>query len=65
MDLNKQKRRLAWAMGLTGLCALVAVGSLVGSAMTHTPWLFNVVVAAIVAGVLAQVWFIVGVVRDR
>ena len=65
MDLAKQKRRLIWALGLTGLFALIAGGSLVASMMTHSDALFSVTIAAVVAGVGAQVWFIVGVLRDR
>ena len=65
MDLTNQKRRLIWALGLTGVFALIAGGSLVASIMTHSDTLLSVVVAAIVAGVCAQIWFIVGVLRDR
>lgn len=65
MDLKKQTRRLAWALGLTGLCALVTIGSMVGFATTVHRWLFGVGVGAIIAGLAAQVWFIVGAVRDR
>lgn len=65
MDLDKQKRRLFWALGLTGAFALIAGGCLVGSIMTHSDLLLSFVVAAIVGGVGAQVWFIIGVLRDR
>lgn len=65
MDLTRQKRRLIWALALTGVCAVVAGGSLVGSIMTHSDLLLSVTVAAIVAGVGAQIWFIAGVMRDR
>jgi hypothetical protein len=65
MDLARQKRRLVWALGLTGLAALVAAGGIVGSAMTHQRWLITLAAMAIAGGVAAQIWFIVGAMRDK
>jgi hypothetical protein len=65
VDLSKQRRRLFWALGATGVCAIVAAAGIVGSFMTRLEWPLSLAIAAIVVGVLAQVWFIVGVVRDR
>ena len=65
MNVERQKRRLAWAMGTTAVCAVVAIGSLIGTAFTQHTWLFDVVVAAVVVGVISQVWLLVGALRDR
>lgn len=65
MDLSKQRRRLFWALGATGVSALVAATGIVSSFMTRLEWPLTVAIAAIVVGVLAQIWFIVGVMRDR
>jgi hypothetical protein len=65
MDLARQKRRLVWALGLTGLAALVAAGAIVGSAMTQNRGLITLAALAIAGGVMAQIWFIVGAMRDK
>ena len=52
-------------MGATALCAVIAIGSLLGAAFTPHKWLFDVVVVAVVVGGISQVWLLVGALRDR
>ena len=65
MDAARQRRRLAIAMGITVVCAILAMGAIVAGFITHRGVWMNLVVAAIVVGVGAQIWLIAGVLRDR
>ena len=65
MNVERQRRRLFIALGITGLCALVALGAILATATTHQPFWLNLVVGAVVGGVGSQIWLIVGAMRDR
>jgi hypothetical protein len=59
-DTLALKRRLHAMIAIDVVCLLVAVAAIVGYVAGHIAFLGPVFVAAIAAGVAAQVWFIVG-----
>lgn len=64
-DIARQKRRLAIAMAINGVCAIVALAAVVGEFALHIAalvWLFG---AAMVTGFAAQGWLILGLLRAR
>jgi hypothetical protein len=65
MNLALHKRRLVIALSLTGVCFLAAVGALIGAIVTGADWLSWAALVAVVPGLAAQIWFIVGLVRER
>lgn len=65
MDLTKHRRRLVWALALTGVAAIVAVSAMIASIVLHRADLMTLVIIAVVFGVGAQVWFIIRFVRDK
>jgi hypothetical protein len=64
MDASLQKRRLARMIATTVTSFLVAGAAIVGYVAGEIAILGPVFVAAIAVGVAAQIWFIVGAVRD-
>jgi hypothetical protein len=65
MDLPRQRRRLVWALALTGVAALVAASAMIASVVLHRLDLMSVAIAAVAVGVGAQIWFIISFVRDK
>ena len=65
MDLSKHRRRLVWALALTGVAAIVAVSAMIASIVLHRSDLMGIVIVAVIFGVGAQVWFIIRFVRDK
>jgi hypothetical protein len=63
MNAAALKRRLAVMIGVDLVCLLVASAAIVGYVAGHVAILGPVFVAAIAAGVAAQIWFIVGFAR--
>jgi len=64
MDANLQRRRLRTMLTISVLSLLAAGGAIFGFVARDIAILGPVFVAAIAAGVAAQIWFIVGAVRD-
>jgi hypothetical protein len=64
-DLSKHRRRLVWALALTGVAALVAAAAMIASVVMHRPDLMSIVIVAVIFGVGAQIWFIIRFVRDK
>ena len=64
MDVSIQKRRLTRMIAMSVVAFLVAAGSFLGYVAGDIAILGPVFVAAIAAGVAAQIWFIVGAARD-
>jgi hypothetical protein len=65
MDSRVQKRRMFTMLAVNAVCLLVAAAAIVGYVTGGVVILGPVFVAAIAAGVASQVWFIVGVARQR
>lgn len=55
-----QKKRLTTMLAIDVVCFLLAGAAIVGHVAFHVAWLLPVFVVAIVAGLGAQVWFILG-----
>jgi hypothetical protein len=64
MDAARQRARMMRMIAASVVCFLVAAGSFVGYVAGDIAILGPVFVAAIAAGVAAQIWFIVGAARD-
>jgi hypothetical protein len=64
MDASVQKRRLVRMIAVDAVCFMVAAAAIVGYVAGGVSILGPVFVAAIAAGVAAQIWFIVGAARD-
>ena len=60
MDNAVQKKRLFVMVAIDLACFLLAGAAIVGAVSMDMKWLMAVFVAAILAGVGAQVWFLVG-----
>ena len=65
MNLALHKRRLVIALAITGACFLAALGALIAAVVTGEDWLSWAALVAVVPGLAAQIWFIVGIVRER
>jgi hypothetical protein len=63
-DAGSLKRRLIAMLAVDVACFLVAAVAMVGYFGGHVAILGPVFIAAIVIGVAAQVWFIIGFARD-
>ena len=63
MDVSVHKRRLGVMLSISVLSLLAAGGAIFGYVARDIAILGPVFVAAIAAGVAAQVWFIVGVAK--
>jgi hypothetical protein len=63
MDVSVHKRRLGVMLSISALSLLAAGGAIFGYVARDIAILGPVFVAAIAAGVAAQVWFIVGVAK--
>ncbi len=64
-DIEAGKRRLMIMLGVSAVCALVAIGALVGALSFGQDWLLGVFAAGLVVGFGAQIWFIVGFGRAK
>ena len=65
MNLALHRRRLVIALSITGACFLAAVGALIAGAVSGEDWLSWGALIAVVTGLAAQIWFIVGIVLER
>jgi hypothetical protein len=65
VNLALHRRRLVIALSITGACFLAAVGALIAGAATGRDWLSWAALIVVVVGLAAQIWFIVGIVRER
>ncbi|MDP3855565.1 hypothetical protein [Phenylobacterium sp.] len=61
MDLEATKRRLKVMVAIDAVCAIVAAAAAYGAFGRGVDWLVYVFVAALIAGLAAQIWFIAGV----
>ncbi|HEX4183385.1 MAG TPA: hypothetical protein VHY34_09005 [Caulobacteraceae bacterium] len=59
------RRRLIAMIAIDAVCALVAVGAIVGFLSFHVSWMGGLFAVALVAGFGAQIWFFVGFARSR
>ena len=64
MDVARQRRRLAIALAITGVCLAVALAALVGVFSFHIGWLIWVFAAALLAGFGSHGWLMLGLVRE-
>jgi phosphatidylserine synthase len=64
MDIPRQKRRLAIALAITGVCLAVALAAIVGSFSYHIGWMLWVFGAAMLAGFASHGWLMWGVMRE-
>ena len=60
MELEVAKRRLKTMVAIDAVCGIVAAAAAYGAFGKGVDWLIVVFVAALVAGLAAQIWFIVG-----
>ncbi len=63
MNVAAQKRRLAIALGIVAVCALVAAAAFLG--VLPVAWRTGAFVAALVGGFAAQGWLIWGMARAK
>jgi len=61
MDLEATKRRLKVMVAIDAVCGIVAAAAAYGAFGMGMDWLIAVFIAALVAGLGAQIWFIAGV----
>ncbi|WP_332771427.1 hypothetical protein [Phenylobacterium sp.] len=61
MDLEATKRRLKVMVAIDAVCGIVAAAAAYGAFGKGVDWLIAVFIAALVAGLGAQIWFIAGV----
>ena len=64
-DALALKRRLTAMIAIDAVCVAVAAAAIVGYVAGHIAILGPVFVAAIAAGVAAQIWFIVGFAKAK
>ena len=64
-EIEANKKRLMIMLGVSAVCALVAMGAIVGALSFGQDWLLAVFGAALVAGFATQIWFIVGFGRAK
>jgi hypothetical protein len=55
-----QKKRLTTMLAIDVVCFLLAGAAIVGHLAFHVWWLLPVFILAVVAGLGAQIWFIMG-----
>ncbi|PXA94344.1 hypothetical protein DMC25_01220 [Caulobacter sp. D4A] len=55
-----QKKRLTTMLAIDVVCFLLAGAAIVGHVAFHVWWLLPVFILAVVAGLGAQIWFIMG-----
>ncbi len=60
MELETAKRRLKTMVAIDAVCGVVAVAAAYGAFAKGVGWLVFVFVAALLVGLAAQIWFIVG-----
>ena len=58
------RRRLIIMAATVGVCAVVALGSIVGNLAFHVTWMLWTFALALLVGFGAQIWMIVGFVRQ-
>jgi hypothetical protein len=63
-DVNVLRRRLVIMAVTVGVCALVALISVVGELHFHIAWMRWVFIPAVLAGFGAQAWLIAGFVKQ-
>ncbi|PVM83065.1 hypothetical protein [Caulobacter endophyticus] len=56
----QQKKRFTTMIAIDVVCFLLAGAAIVGHVAFHVSWLLPVFVLAIVAGLGAQIWFVLG-----
>jgi len=60
----RQRRRLAIALAITGVCLAIALAALVGMFSFHLAWAVWVFGAALIAGFGSHGWLMLGVIRE-
>ena len=63
-DVETLRRRLIIMVSVVVVCAIVAVASIIGSLAFHVGWMLWTFGLALVVGFGAQIWMIVGFVRQ-
>jgi hypothetical protein len=64
MNIARQRRRLAIALGITGACLVIALAAIVGVFSFHVGWMIWVFAAALAAGFGSHGWLMLGVLRE-
>ena len=64
MSVAVQQRRLIVTLAINGVAALVAVAGIVGGLVFHVGWMNWLFVVGLVAGFGAQIWLLVGFLRE-
>jgi len=59
------RRRLMRMIAIVSVCAIVAVGAIVGYLSFHIAWMGALFVLATLAGFAAQIWLVIDFARAR
>ena len=64
IDVAAQRRRLMIMIAIDAVCVVVALVAIVGALGFHVKWMLGLFVLAVLAGFGAQVWLMLGLMKD-